>query len=54
MGKGIQRIYFVAFTNLVAGCCLVLAEWQAAGVQIFFATSCTSCLVLAEWHACGV
>ena len=34
MGEGIQRIYFVAFTNLVAGCCLVLAEWQAAGVQI--------------------
>jgi hypothetical protein len=34
MGEGIQIIYYVAFTNLVAGCCLVLAEWQAAGVQI--------------------
>jgi hypothetical protein len=34
MEEGIQRIYSVAFTNLVAGCCLVLAKWQAAGVQI--------------------
>jgi hypothetical protein len=32
--KEYKWFYYVAFTKLVAGCCLVLVEWQTTGVQI--------------------